>query len=147
MNMKLVSMVVGVTGMLALVACGSSGGGNGGGGSGNQGGNGGSGNAGGMGGQPPMGITCASLITSDLSGWPTTETATDFSDPMGYDSWDALNTCACGTGTPCSLVCNDPAHPGFCAGMAPVANGQCVMCLMMAGAQGCGDEYSACEAN
>jgi hypothetical protein len=33
--------------------------------------------------------------------------------------------CACGAGTPTALVCNDPAHPSFCSGTAPVAGGMC----------------------
>lgn len=85
--------------------------------------------------------TCDSLITSDLSGWSATYAAQN-SDAQAF--WD----CACGSGTPCSLVCNDSSHPGFCAGMAPVAGGSCVTCLTTTtGSSGCADQYNTCKSN
>jgi hypothetical protein len=38
-------------------------------------------------------------------------------------------SCACGVGQPPSLVCNDPAHPNFCAGVAPEPGGPCEIAL------------------
>jgi len=146
MNMKLISLVVGVSGLLALAACDSSGGGTGGNGAvGGQ--NVGGQNIGGQGGGI-TGFACADLVTTDLSGWPMDQVATDFSSPTGFDAYDALTACVCGAGTPCSLVCNDPAHPSFCAGTAPVAGGMCETCIKQTtGANGCADEFAACEAN
>lgn len=37
--------------------------------------------------------------------------------------------CACHTGMMAALVCNDAAHPSYCAGMAPVAGGMCEKAL------------------
>jgi hypothetical protein len=90
-----------------------------------------------------MAATCDSKLsaTSDLSGW---------SESFAADNTDAkaFYDCACTSGNPCALVCNDPAHPGFCAGMAPVACGQCVTCLeTTTGSAGCADEYNTCKSN
>ena len=37
--------------------------------------------------------------------------------------------CACHAGSMAALVCNDSAHPSYCAGMAPVAGGMCEKAL------------------
>jgi hypothetical protein len=89
------------------------------------------------------GPTCASLLTSDLSGWSST-VASKNSDAQ------ALYDCACTSGAthPCALVCNDSAHPSFCAGTAPTAGGMCATCITMTtGANGCADQYNACKSN
>jgi hypothetical protein len=125
-----------MVGLIASSACSSSGNGGAGGAAGGAGPTGGAG--GGMGGAAP---TCASMITADLSGWDASMAAMV---PDAQALWD----CVCGTGTPCSLVCNDSAHPSFCAGTAPVANGQCFKCIeTTTGASGCADQYAACMAN
>ena len=107
------------------------------------------GGAGGQGGASPYtgSKTCNDYITG--SDWGMTLTMSDFSDEAGYNAWDALNTCACTTtnASNCDLLCNSTTSPGFCAGMAPVANGQCVTCLQMTAAPGCGTEYTACTSN
>ncbi len=38
--------------------------------------------------------------------------------------------CACGTGQPAADLCNDPAHPSFCAGLVPAAGEPCESALM-----------------
>jgi hypothetical protein len=46
--------------------------------------------------------------------------------PSNPDLCDMLDCeCPCGAGTPGGLVCNDPQHPSFCAGVLPVAGGAC----------------------
>jgi hypothetical protein len=41
--------------------------------------------------------------------------------------------CACGTGTPGALVCNDPSHPSYCAGVAPEPGDACEVALTACG--------------
>jgi hypothetical protein len=105
MTMKFFSAGIVMAGLLALTACKSSSTG-GAGGTGGTGGAGGSGGTGGVGGTGGQGGTGGS----------------------GVDC-----TCACGAGTPAALVCNDPAHPSFCAGTAPVAGGMCETALAACG--------------
>jgi hypothetical protein len=106
MTMKFFSAGIVMAGLLALTACKSSSPG-GAGGTGGTGGTGGAGGSGGTGGTAGGGGT---------GGTPSVDC-----------------TCACGAGTPAALVCNDPAHPSFCAGTAPVAGGQCETALAACG--------------
>jgi hypothetical protein len=92
--------------------------------------------------------SCNDYITGN--DWSQTLTMSDFSSEAGYTAWTNLNSCACtttSTTNSCVLVCNSTANPGFCAGTAPVAGGQCVTCLQMSAAPGCGTEYTACTSN
>lgn len=45
--------------------------------------------------------------------------------------------CACGPGTNAALVCDDPNHPSFCAGVPPIPGGPCEQVLI----QECGFTY------
>lgn len=93
---------------------------------------------GGMGGGS---VTCASLLTPDLSGWSASYAAANADATAFY-------ACGCTSGNPCALVCNDPAHPSFCASTAPVAAGMCITCLTMTtGTAGCADAYNTCMSN
>jgi collagen type VII alpha len=86
-------------------------------------------------------VTCSSLLTSDLSGW---------SESYASANPDAaaLYSCVCSAGTLCSLACDNPTKPSFCAGMSPIPNGQCEMCIKQTtGANGCADQYNTCMAN
>lgn len=51
-------------------------------------------------------------------------------DPECWDPGPDCD-CACAAGTTTAHVCNDPADPSFCAGMAPVAGGECETALTM----------------
>ena len=100
MKMTWISVGIAASALMILTACGNSttsGGGGAGGGAGGTVSNGGAGGAGG-------GVGGAG---------------------GGGSSVDC--NCACGSGQATALVCNDPSHPSFCAGMAPVAGGMCEM--------------------
>lgn len=50
----------------------------------------------------------------------------------GDDGGDPEPDCDCACGdSPAGLVCNDPAHPSFCVGVAPAAGDECETALMM----------------
>lgn len=101
MRISWISAGIGVALMLTLAACKSESSGTGGAG------------VGGSGGTPSTG-------GSDVGG----------SGPGG--SVPGVDcACACDPGGAAALVCNDPAHPSFCAGMQPVAGGMCEMKLLM----------------
>ena len=154
MKMKCFSRVgVAAVSLLTLVACGGgagggttgAGGATGTGSTSDTGSTSGTGGTAGTGGAMGTGgaaaVTCASLLTSDLAGW---------SESYAADNTDAaaLYACVCSAGNPCSLSCDDPAHPSFCAGMAPVTGGMCETCIKQTtGADGCADQYNACQAN
>lgn len=131
MKLSWIFGAVAMVGLLATAACEKTetGVGGGGGFTNTGGGTGGSGNA------PPP-IYCADLI-ADLANWDDNVAAETYE---GQALWD----CVCGAGTSCSLVCDDSAHPSFCAGVAPVAAGQCESCIMTGA---CSAEYDECLAN